>query len=82
MATRPSRRWRRARRSLLLLTFLGVATCGEGSTGPELLAIRISPDAGLAVGIAKNRMLAPMTPEENTVLKVANAVREALAITG
>ena len=39
------------------------------------------PDAGLAVGIAKNRMLAPMSPEENTVLKVANAVREALAVT-
>ena len=37
--------------------------------------------AGLAVGIAKNRMLAPMTPEENTVLKAANTVREALAIT-
>jgi len=39
------------------------------------------PDAGLAVGIAKNRMLAPMSPDENTVLKVANAVREALAVT-
>lgn len=39
------------------------------------------PDAGLAIAIAKNRMLAPMTPEDNTVLTVANAVREALAIT-
>lgn len=39
------------------------------------------PDAGLAVAIAKNRMLAPMSPEENTVLKVANAVREALSVT-
>lgn len=38
------------------------------------------PTAGLAVGITKNRMLAPMTPEENTVLTVANAVREALSI--
>ena len=52
MATRPSRRWPRARRPFLLFTFLGVATCGEGSTGPELLAIRISPEAGLAVGIS------------------------------
>ena len=36
------------------------------------------PERALGVAIVKNRMLAPSTPAENTVLTTANAVRAAL----
>lgn len=51
MVALPDRRWLRARRVLLLSAFLGVATCGEGSTGPPVFAVGITPDPGLAIGV-------------------------------
>jgi CubicO group peptidase (beta-lactamase class C family) len=35
------------------------------------------PEAGLAVAILKNRMLAPATPADNPIVSIANAIRQA-----
>lgn len=40
------------------------------------------PDQRFAAAILKNRMLAPLTPEENTVKQVADVLRQALGIEG
>lgn len=50
MGSRSSRLGLLARRTSVLLTLLGVGTCGE-ATGPEIHGVSIQPRAGLAVGI-------------------------------
>ena len=40
------------------------------------------PDARLAVAILKNRMLGPLSPEENPLVELADEVRRVLAVPG